>query len=115
DQSSELAGQVRTHLEYLVELGVDSAEEFRGVAAKLNSKRSAVRAQSPAPGAPAPKERTIPAPMPPRPAAPPPQLAPAARLADLPRLGAPRSPGARSPIVTAGTRKPPASQPALGS
>jgi DNA polymerase len=117
DQLGELAGQVRTHLEYLTELGVDAAEEFRGLGVKLGAKKPALRA--PAPDRPSsPVQRANPAPMPLRPSGPvaaTPSAAPAARLADLPRLGAPRNPATRSPIIAAGATKPKTPQPALAS
>lgn len=79
----ELAGQIRTHLQFFEELGIESAREYLSLtnlpASTAVPPAKAIRAAyEPPPLRPAPKPRTEPS------------TPPAAGLADLPRLGAPR-------------------------
>lgn len=81
----ELAGQIRTHLEFLQELGVESAREYMALAGSPKSAVARLTSAVPATSAPPPVR---PAPMPRAE----PTTPATAGLADLPRLGAPRTP-----------------------
>ncbi|MEO6393624.1 MAG: uracil-DNA glycosylase family protein [Pyrinomonadaceae bacterium] len=81
---SELAGQIRTHLEFLQELGIESAREYAALASAPKSAHARSTSDVQVASAPPPvRQSPMPRTEPKTPAT--------AGLADLPRLGAPRN------------------------